>query len=79
VAARRPAEAVSLEFAGIAAIGTTNPDGVTYRELQAVGKPPIVVTDDTGMTLRAQASGLRVVAMSEDYLRRKPKSEMEDS
>lgn len=49
------------------------------RELQAVGKPPILATDDTGMTLRAQASGLRVVAMSEDYLRRKPKSEMEDS
>ena len=48
------------------------------RELQFGGQAVVLVTDDTGMILRADAQGLRVVAMPEDYLRRKPKPKSED-
>jgi len=37
------------------------------------------VTDDTGMTLRAWPRGLRVLAMPEDYLRRKPHPEADET
>lgn len=51
------------------------------RELQSVGEGVTLVTlvtDDTGMSLRAMAQGTRVVAMPETYLRRTPKSEPAD-
>ena len=41
---------------------------------QAVGAPVTLVTDDTGMSLRAIARSLTVVPMPERYLRVKPKS-----
>ncbi len=53
----------------------------TCRELQSGGQGVTLVTlvtDDTGMTLRATAQGLRVIAMPEAYLRRKPQTENED-
>lgn len=46
----------------------------TCRELQAGGPPVVLVSDDTGVTLRAISAGLRVVAMPEEYLRRRPTS-----
>lgn len=52
----------------------------TCRELQFGGHGVTFVTlvsDDTGMTLRATAQGIRVIAMPEVYLRRKPKPENE--
>jgi hypothetical protein len=52
------------------------------RELQSGGHPAklvTLVTDDTGMTLRATAQGTRVVAMPETYLRRKPEPEPGDA
>ena len=53
----------------------------TCRELQSGGQGVTLVTlvtDDTGMTLRAAAQGTRVVAMPETYLRRRPKPEPAD-
>src|ERR1700728_2557710 len=53
----------------------------TCRELQSGGQGVslvTLVTDDTGMTLRATAQGLRVIAMPETYLRRKPEPESGD-
>jgi hypothetical protein len=44
----------------------------TCRDLRAAGPAAYLVTDDTGLTLRAQAAGLLVVAMPERYLRRRP-------
>jgi PIN domain len=44
----------------------------TCRELRSGGQSVVLVTDDTGMTLRAISAGLRVVAMPEEYLRRRP-------
>jgi hypothetical protein len=37
------------------------------------------VTNDTGMTMRAHAQKLKVVSMPEEYLRQKPRSEVEES
>jgi hypothetical protein len=48
------------------------------RELQLDGRPVVLVTDGAGMTLRGSAQGLRVVAMPEQYLRRKPKPDGAD-
>ncbi len=53
----------------------------TCRELQSGGQGVTFVTlvsDDTGITLRATAEGIRVVAMPEVYLRRKPKPENDE-
>jgi hypothetical protein len=53
----------------------------TCRELQfgAQGTTEVtLVTDDTGMTLRATAQGLSVIAMPEGYLRAKPQPEEQD-
>lgn len=47
----------------------------TCRELGLGGQPVVLVTDDTGMTLRAGAAGVRVVPMPEQYLRRRPQPE----
>jgi hypothetical protein len=41
------------------------------RELQAIGASVIFATGDTGMTVRAWSAGLRVVALSEKYLRKR--------
>jgi len=52
----------------------------TCRELQSGGQGVTLVTlvtDDTGLTLRAQAMGIWVASMPEDYLRRKPKPDAE--
>jgi len=49
------------------------------RELQYGGQEIVLVTDDTGMTLRAWPRGLRVLAMPEDYLRRKPHPEADET
>jgi hypothetical protein len=50
----------------------------TCRELQCGGQDVVLVTDDTGMTLRAWPRGLRVVAMPEEYLRRKQQQEADE-
>jgi rRNA-processing protein FCF1 len=47
----------------------------TCRELQSGGQGVILVTDDTGLTLRAMNHGIRVISMPEDYLRHKPNPE----
>jgi predicted ribonuclease YlaK len=39
--------------------------------LKALGKPPILMSDDVGLSIRATARGVRVVAMPEKYLRKK--------
>ena len=39
------------------------------EQLRNVGRPPIVITGDTGMSLRARALGLDVARMPEKYLR----------
>jgi rRNA maturation endonuclease Nob1 len=44
----------------------------TCRELQSDGQAVVLVTDDAGMDLRAASVGIRVVAMPEQYLRRRP-------
>lgn len=44
----------------------------TCRELKSGGGPVVLVTDDTGMTLRAVSTGIQVIPMPEHYLRRKP-------
>lgn len=48
------------------------------RELQYGGQEVVLVTDDTGITLRAWPWRLRVVAMPEAYLRRKPELGADD-
>lgn len=47
----------------------------TCQELQSAGAPVVLVSDDTGMFLRATAVGLTVVALPEQYLRRRPQPE----
>jgi hypothetical protein len=42
--------------------------------LRAVGKPVTLVTDDTGLSIRATARRITVVPMPETYLRRKPQA-----
>jgi hypothetical protein len=44
----------------------------TCEELRSVGQPVVLVTDDTGISLRALARRLNVVSMPEKYLRVKP-------
>lgn len=44
----------------------------TCRELRAGGQSVVLVTDDTGMILRAGSAASRVVPMPERYLRRRP-------
>jgi len=50
----------------------------TCRELQFGGEAVVLVTDDAGMTLRGTAQGLRIVAMPEQYLRRKPQPQTDE-
>jgi len=47
----------------------------TCRELGLGGQPVVLVTNDTGMALRAGSAGVRVVPMPEQYLRRRPQPE----
>jgi hypothetical protein len=47
------------------------------REIQSGGQPVVLVTDDTGMTLRANALDITVINMPEKYLRRRPQLEPE--
>lgn len=42
------------------------------EQLRNVGRPPIVITGDTGMSLRARALQLDVVRMPDKYLRKAP-------
>ncbi|MGH2888899.1 MAG: PIN domain-containing protein [Solirubrobacteraceae bacterium] len=44
----------------------------TCRELKSGGGPVVLVTDDTGVNLRASSAGIQVIPMPEQYLRRKP-------
>ena len=46
--------------------------------LRAVSAPVTLVTDDTGLSIRAVARGIDVVPMPEAYLRRKPKIDTDD-
>lgn len=43
------------------------------EQLRNVGRPPILVTGDTGMSLRARALRLDVTKMSDEYLRKRPR------
>jgi hypothetical protein len=45
--------------------------------LRAVGKPVTLVTDDTGLSIRATARHIGIVPMPEKYLRRRPAPEPE--
>jgi hypothetical protein len=51
----------------------------TCRELEAGGQAVVLVTDDTGLSLRATAQGIRAIPMPEQYLRRKPQPAPEQS
>jgi hypothetical protein len=42
------------------------------EQLRNVGEPVVLVTGDTGMSLRASALRLRVIRMPDDYLRNRP-------
>lgn len=51
----------------------------TARDLQWAGASVVLVTDDTGMHIRARAMELRVVDMPEQYLRQQVQAEGEDT